>query len=209
MNLSRKSKIIITMILVAGVLAAVLNLIHMGCTLWNQGEQPDVKIFLKIAVGVLWIVFFLAFFIYKERKSALFLDLEDIYNNNFGPIGKIKLMKKVIKEHHYAEEMLKLEKKEYGISLKGCTESEKILALRAEIESANIFETIFSLIGVILAAVLNSIDCNKENNFIYSVLMVLILLILMLWMTSYIKNMKRNRFILTVVESYDVKSDKK
>lgn len=113
MNVSRKSKMIITMLLLSTLFATVVNICAMTGSLLNHGEVPTLGAYKEEAVIVLWIFFAFVFWGYKKPESELFRELVDCYNASYDSLGKIMLIKKTIKEYRYKEAMSSLERKGY------------------------------------------------------------------------------------------------
>lgn len=204
MNPSRISKIIIELLLVEALFIMIWNLFLLAVPLKIPYEKLDLKQsleFMKPTVIVLWCVFCVLLLSSKRRKSDLLIELESIYNNNIQPIGKRKWMTEALKHYSYEEKRCELEKKVYKTSLSGCSKKEKIASLRAEIESENIYETLVSFVSVFFTFVLEKDGLNGW-------LQGFILLVMSVCLLYYLESMKRNRFILTVLDSLAVEQEK-
>lgn len=198
MCLDRKTMILVSMFLIVALLACGFNFTSMI----YDFDSLDETLFMGLAVFIMWISLVIFLLVFRTKKSGLFVEIEDIYANRIDTIGKVVLMKHVIETYSYQEKLSALEQDVYKVDISNCNKEDRIVALRAEIESRNVFETIFSIINVVLPVALENITKSIElGGFI--LIKFLALLIMTLWIIVYLEDMKRNKYIMCVLTAYE------
>lgn len=198
MCLDRKTMILVSMFLIVALLACGFNFTSMI----YDFDSLDETLFMGLAVFIMWILLVIFLLVFRTKKSGLFVEIEDIYANRIDIIGKVVLMKHVIETYSYQEKLSALEQDVYKVDISNCNKEDRIVALKAEIESRNVFETIFSIINVVLPVALENITESIELG-VFILIKFLALLIMTLWIIVYLEDMKRNKYIMCVLTAYE------
>lgn len=201
MNVSVKTKRIVIMILVTALLTTGINIACMGSKILEGGRGLEPELLMESAVVIMWIVMGITMCVFKTKKSELFVDIEDVYNNNsIDAIGKVLLIKRVLDAYSYQKELPSLEKEVYAIEMLELNEKSKdgcMVALEAEIASYNTYETVFSIISGVLLLLLEGVTGGSKE---LVCLKFGAILLLLLWIMAYVEDMKRNKFVVNALK---------